>query len=59
MPPAGWIAIGTGIGTALGVAINNIGAGIALGTGIGIVMMVAMQAKARDEQDKQEDNKDC
>jgi len=33
-----WIAIGAGIGTALGIAFNNFGVGIGIGIGLGIAI---------------------
>jgi hypothetical protein len=44
-----WIAIGAGIGVALGAAMGNTGVGIALGAGIGLAIGAALGAvKRRD-----------
>ncbi len=46
-----WIAIGAGVGTAMGVALDNIGIGIAIGAGVGTALWAGMQAgnKKKDE----------
>ena len=48
--PAGWIAIGVGVGSAIGVAFDNIPLGMSMGASIGVVLM-ALQQK-REERDK-------
>ena len=37
-----WVAIGIGVGAALGVAMNNIGLWIAIGVVLGVVVGVAI-----------------
>ena len=44
-----WLAVGPGIGTAIGVAQDNAGIGIAIGTGIGLAVGSALDARARKE----------
>jgi len=44
-----WLAIGPGLGTAIGLALDNAGIGIAIGTGIGLTIGSAMDARARKE----------
>jgi len=44
-----WLAIGPGLGTAIGLALDNTGIGIAVGTGIGLTIGSAMDARARKE----------
>ena len=51
--PAGWIAIGIGFGSAMGVAFDNIPMGVSTGAVIGIALM-ALQRK-RDESDRSGD----
>ncbi len=36
-----WIAIGAGVGTALGAAMNNIGLWLAIGVALGVVIGAA------------------
>jgi len=43
------IAIGSGIGVALGAAMDNIGSGIPIGVGIGLAIGAALDAKAKKE----------
>jgi hypothetical protein len=43
------IAIGTGFGVALGVAMRQVGGGIPIGVGIGLTIGVALDAKAKKE----------
>ena len=51
-----WIALGAGIGVALGTAFGQPGIGVALGAGVGMAFGSAMQAmrqkKEQDDQDK-------
>ncbi len=42
-----WMAIGVGIGTALGAATENMGAGIAIGIGIGLAIGAGLDANAK------------
>ncbi|MGI2335713.1 MAG: glycine zipper family protein [Dehalogenimonas sp.] len=44
-----WMALGTGIGVALGAAIDNVGAGIAIGVGIGLAIGSLLEAGARKQ----------
>ncbi len=44
-----WLAVGPGIGTAIGLAQDNAGIGIAIGTGIGLAVGSALDARARKE----------
>jgi hypothetical protein len=44
-----WLAIGPGIGVAIGVALDNTGIGIALGAGIGLMVGSWLDARARKE----------
>ena len=44
-----WMAIGVGVGTALGVALENPGIGTALGVGIGLAVGSYMDKKAKRE----------
>jgi hypothetical protein len=46
------IALGAGIGTAFGIAIDNLAIGISLGAGLGLVLGSAMGAR-RVEKSKQ------
>jgi hypothetical protein len=51
------IAIGAGMGVALGVAMDNIGVGIALGVGIGVAIGAAMdQARRRAGSEPEQDD---
>ena len=43
------IAIGSGIGVALGAAMDNVGGGIPIGVGIGLAIGAALDAKAKKE----------
>jgi transketolase N-terminal domain/subunit len=43
------IALGVGIGTALGVAFNNISMGVALGAGLGVAFGAALASKKDDK----------
>jgi hypothetical protein len=47
-----WIAIGAGVGTALGVALGNIGVGIALGAGIGVAIGASQGAFGKGSEDE-------
>ena len=48
-----YIALGAGIGTALGVAMNNIGVGVGIGAGIGLAIGFTMiRRKSEKEEDK-------
>jgi hypothetical protein len=42
-----WIAIGTGVGMALGAALHNIAIGVALGSGIGVAIGAAMEQQQK------------
>jgi hypothetical protein len=44
-----WMAIGTGIGVAIGAGMGNVGAGIPIGTGIGLAIGAGLDAKAKKE----------
>lgn len=44
-----WLAIGPGLGTAIGLALDNAGIGIAIGTGIGLAVGSSLDARARKE----------
>jgi len=53
-----WIALGAGVGVALGTAFGNPGIGVALGAGVGLAFGSAMQAmrqKKEQDEDKNED----
>ena len=39
-----WIAVGVGMGAALGAAMHNMGVWVAVGAGIGVALGVAMSA---------------
>jgi hypothetical protein len=46
-----WIAIGTGVGTALGAAFDNVAIGVALGAGVGVALgAVFSQQNKKDEE---------
>ena len=45
-----WIAIGAGIGTAMGAAFNNIPVGVALGPGLGFLFGMYLDKRKRSEQ---------
>ena len=49
-----WIAIGAGIGTALGVAMNNIGLWLAIGVAIGAALGAARIKKGSSKDDSPE-----
>ncbi len=53
-----WLAIGSGMGTAIGVATKNIGAGVAFGIGFGLLMEVIIRysANKKDKDKKHEDD---
>ena len=44
-----WIAIGSGIGVALGAGMDNVGGGIPIGIAIGTAVGIALDAKAKRE----------
>ena len=44
-----WIAIGSGIGVALGAGMDNVGGGIPIGMAIGVAIGLALDAKAKKE----------
>ena len=44
-----WVAIGSGIGVALGAGMDNVGGGIPIGIGIGTAIGIALDAKAKKE----------
>jgi hypothetical protein len=44
-----WMAIGTGLGVAIGAGMDNVGAGIPIGTAIGLVIGMRLDAKAKKE----------
>ena len=50
-----WIAGGTGIGTAIGVAIDNIGASVAIGIAVGTIAGGLNAVAQRRERDAIED----
>ncbi len=50
------IAIGTGIGTLLGVAFENVSAGVALGAGVGLIMGRRLKSKAKNFTNKSDDS---
>ena len=37
--PGAWMAIGIGVGTAIGVAMDNLAVGVGLGAGLGALLM--------------------
>ncbi len=39
-----WIALGAGMGAALGAAMNNMGVWVAIGTGIGLALGLALSS---------------
>jgi zinc transporter ZupT len=41
-----WVALGIGMGTAIGVALDNIGAGIAIGAGMGAALGAAFSDRS-------------
>ena len=43
------VAIGSGIGVALGAVMDNVGGGIPIGVGVGLAIGAALDAKARKE----------
>ena len=43
------IALGAGVGTAFGVAMDNIGMGVAVGMGIGIAVGASMEKRKNEE----------
>ena len=43
------MALGSGLGVAIGAAMDNIGTGMAIGVGVGIAIGVALDAKAKKE----------
>jgi MFS superfamily sulfate permease-like transporter len=45
---APWLALGIGVGTALGVALHNLAVGVGLGTAIGILFSVIRGRKNSD-----------
>ncbi len=45
------VALGAGIGTAIGAALDNIGVGIAIGTGVGIAIGAALSVVRRKDVD--------
>lgn len=47
--PGFWIAIGAGIGTAIGVALGNLAIGIAIGAGIGTAIGFASMNQKKDK----------
>lgn len=51
MPPAGWIAIGAGLGTAIGAALDNIALGLAFGAALGVVVMAIQTNRAGRDDD--------
>jgi len=44
-----FMALGSGIGIALGAAMDNVGSGIAIGVGMGLAIGAALDAKAKKE----------
>lgn len=42
-----WLALGAGIGTAIGVATNNLAMGVALGAGLGCAIGAITQNSGR------------
>jgi hypothetical protein len=47
-----WLALGAGIGTAIGAATQNTGVWLALGAGIGVAIGAALSAiKGRKDED--------
>lgn len=52
-----WIAMGAGVGVAMGAAFGNPGVGVALGAGVGLAFGSAMQASRhkKDQDDKPKD----
>ncbi len=41
------IAIGAGVGSAMGVALGNIAIGVGIGAGIGVAMWIVLSARAK------------
>ena len=41
------IAIGAGVGSAMGVALGNIAIGVGIGAGLGVAMWIMFSAKAK------------
>lgn len=51
------IAIGAGVGTALGVDLNNAAIGIAIGAGVGLVFGMALsQRKLKDDEENSDED---
>jgi len=48
-----WIAIGLGVGAALGIAFDNLGIGVGVGLALGIVIGSNLNARACRRQDEQ------
>jgi hypothetical protein len=48
-PMGAWIAIGVGIGAAVGVATDNVGLWIPLGLVIGVVISAAMASRRKGD----------
>jgi len=44
-----WVALGAGIGTAIGAGVGNVGVGVALGAGVGTAIGAILDAKSRKE----------
>jgi len=44
-----WVAIGSGIGVAIGAGMDNVGGGIPIGMAIGVAIGMALDAKAKKE----------
>lgn len=47
-----WLALGAGIGSAIGVATENIGVWLALGAGIGVAIGAAMSMVKSDKDEE-------
>jgi hypothetical protein len=45
-----WLALGTGIGSAIGAATHNIGVWLALGAGIGVAIGAALSMMKSDKE---------
>ena len=43
--PGAWMAIGIGVGTAIGVAMGNLAIGVGLGAALGALLMAAVRKR--------------
>tara|TARA_R110000772_G_scaffold36961_4_gene88063 strand:+ start:163 stop:342 length:180 start_codon:yes stop_codon:yes gene_type:complete len=50
------MAIGIGVGTAMGAAFNKVGIGVALGAGIGVAVGAVMDQQRKDSDNDSKNN---